>query len=535
MKSFRIFFMLVGLGSLNGSLLAQDIANKSPIGVTLGQPSSEATPAPSEPIRFIRSFVPIRQVGSGVVPPSVVRGARPMLEDELRTPLVPRDLSPAREPKLPSVLHSFLPEPSVNVGVTVLSVKGINTQAVKEKPEAAKAPECLSKTQDGESTVRILSESESRTFFDVRSDPEFYARGEYLHWWARGFRIPPLVTTASAADPADTRGALGFGTTRVLFGDTTVLDGSRSGARFTLGWNCDPCGIYGIEASFFFLGRKSESANFDSSDFPVIGRPFFFLNIGQQSRELTTTPEFNTGNIRVDMSTRLFGAEVNKRLLLWCGCDYKLTGILGFRYLDLNDRLSIEENSFFINDVPAADPNAAPLFSRGDRSFVFDRFETNNRFYGGQIGLDYEMRRDRWVIEGRVKLGFGVTHQTIDIDGGQRITRANGNVQNFVGGLLALDSNIGNHSQNRFGFVPEVGLKVGYDLNDNVRVFAGYDFLYWSSVIRPGDQIDQTLDVNRVPNAGGPFPAVNEARPRVPFTTSSYWAHGFTGGLEFRY
>jgi len=80
-----------------------------------------------------------------------------------------------------------------------------------------------------------------------------------------------------------------------------------------------------------------------------------------------------------------------------------------------------------------------------------------------------------------------------------------------------------------------VGLKVGYDLNDNVRIFAGYDFLYWSSVVRPGDQIDQTLDANRVPNAGGPFPAVNEVRPRVPFTTSSYWAHGFTGGLEFRY
>ena len=78
-------------------------------------------------------------------------------------------------------------------------------------------------------------------------------------------------------------------------------------------------------------------------------------------------------------------------------------------------------------------------------------------------------------------------------------------------------------------------LLTAYDVNNNVRLYAGYDFLYWSSVVRPGDQIDLTLDANRIPNAGGPFPAVNQVRPRVPFTTTSYFAHGVSGGVELRY
>jgi hypothetical protein len=541
MKSFRVSLMLAALGGIAGPMLAQEAPANRSLGVTLGRPASAGQETPAEPIAYMRSFVPIKKANPSAVPPSVVRGARPIMEDELRTPLTPRDLAPARgsrfvqlpQPTLPEIVDKAEPAP-----------QQAPAKNGAEKPEVIKAPvrilgnyetaSDLTLVPKAASEGAILSETEAMGFLDPASDPEFYLRGEYLHWWARGFRVPPLATTASPNDPADTRGTLGVGTTRLLFGDTNVLEGLRSGARITLGWNCDPCGIYGIEASFFFLARKSESANFDSSDFPVIGRPFFFLNIGEPSRELTTTPEFNTGNLRIDMSTSLFGAEINKRALLWCGCDYKLTGMLGFRYLDLSDRLSFEENSNFINDVPAP-ASGAPLFSKGDRSFVFDRFETRNRFYGGQLGLEYETRRERWILEARAKIGLGATHQTIDIDGGQRITRANGNVDSFVGGLYALDSNIGRHSQTRFSVVPEVGFKVGYDVTSNVRVFAGYDFLYWSNVVRPGDQIDTTLDVNRVPNAGGPFPPANQVRPRVPFTTTNYWAHGFTGGLELRY
>jgi hypothetical protein len=124
--------------------------------------------------------------------------------------------------------------------------------------------------------------------------------------------------------------------------------------------------------------------------------------------------------------------------------------------------------------------------------------------------------------------------QSVDIDGSQQIASANRQL-NFVGGLYALPSNIGHHSQTRIGFVPEVGVKFGYDVRPNLRVFVGYDFLYWSNVLRAGDQIDPVLDANQIPNAGGPFPPANQVRPRVPFQTTSYWAQGVSAGLLFRY
>ena len=135
---------------------------------------------------------------------------------------------------------------------------------------------------------------------------------------------------------------------------------------------------------------------------------------------------------------------------------------------------------------------------------------------------------------GFVKLAIGATVQSVDIDGGQQID-SKGTVRTFTGGLYALPSNIGHHTQTRMSFVPELGVKLGYNLNDNVRLFVGYDFLYWSSVMRPGDQIDQTLDLNQVPNSGGPFAPVNQLRPRVPFQTSSFWAQGASAGIMIRY
>src|SRR5205823_3226983 len=122
----------------------------------------------------------------------------------------------------------------------------------------------------------------------------------------------------------------------------------------------------------------------------------------------------------------------------------------------------------------------------------------------------------------RGKLALGVTHQEINISGGQSLTNAAGTAQ-ALGGLLALNSNIGDFSRDRFSVVPELGVNVGYNLTPNLRAFCGYNFLYWSSVVRPGDQIDRGLDITRPPNFAGlqnrieaVQPLVNQVRPAVP-------------------
>ena len=102
---------------------------------------------------------------------------------------------------------------------------------------------------------------------------------------------------------------------------------------------------------------------------------------------------------------------------------------------------------------------------------------------------------------------------------------------------VPLSGNIGSFSQDRFSVVPQVGIRVGYNITPNLRVYVGYDFLYWSSVLRPGDQIDRGLNELAIPNFGSQpgTPAGDPRRPMVPFRDSDFWAQGVNFGLEFRY
>jgi hypothetical protein len=554
MKWFRKTCLWASVGCLGATTpafaqtnwrpLANEPAEVRPvsIGVTLGKP----TPIAPETLRVVNAFVPIGQaapIRQATYSPSprVARGAMPTQADEPKRLSLPNDLLPLAQP---------------NVATPFQPVQGVQpppkdkAKIIEIGPEKIKTPKMSTPPTDSEERIIILQDGgpclvdeQGRSLFGLGfgGDRRLYGSAEMLLWTTRGMHLPPLVTTASPSDPEDTRGALGFGSTRILFGDGNALGGLRPGARFTLGYNLDPCGLCAIEGSFLFLSRKNDGATFDSNSTPVIGRPFFNINTGMQDRELTTSPGIlpgdlfrGQGNLQINMSSTLFGAEVNNRWLLWSGCNFQATGILGFRCLDLSDHLSLTENVVSLRDIPGNAPNP-PISRAGDQILVFDRFDTHNRFYGAQIGANAEWLRGPWSLDAGFKLAFGATQQSVDIDGGQRITSLDGRVQNFVGGLYALPSNIGHHSQTRFGFVPEVGFKLGYNFTDNIRLTVGCDFLCWNSVLRPGDQIDQSLNANIIPNSGAPFPPASQVRPIVPFRTTSYWAAGLNAGLEFRY
>jgi hypothetical protein len=368
----------------------------------------------------------------------------------------------------------------------------------------------------------------------------FYGSAEYLLWWVRGFYLPPLVTTGPATVNEDIRGALGAPGTTLLFGNTNTPSGPISGARFTAGWFLGPCSPWAVEVSGFFLGRQTGDFNTNSAQNPVIARPFFNVNTGMFDRELTATPGILPtdafmlrGAIDVHSTSQLWGLEANLKRILCCGCNYNLSGLVGFRYLDLREGLTITENVTSLAAVQGTN-----VFDPGNQITVVDSFQTHNRFYGGQLGLQGEVRRGRWFLGGNVKLGIGQNHETITISGSQTVETLAGMRQTFNGGLLALPSNSGTFSRDQISFVPQVGLKVGYALTTNLRVFFGYDFLYWTNVVRPGDQIDLALNTSQIPNFNIPpamAPASNQVRPIVPFHSTGFWAQGINAGLEFRY
>jgi len=46
--------------------------------------------------------------------------------------------------------------------------------------------------------------------------------------------------------------------------------------------------------------------------------------------------------------------------------------------------------------------------------------------------------------------------------------------------------------------MPELNLKIGYDITPNLRAYVGYDFLFISSVVRPAEQIDLHVNLNQI-------------------------------------
>ncbi|MCC6417939.1 MAG: BBP7 family outer membrane beta-barrel protein [Gemmataceae bacterium] len=377
----------------------------------------------------------------------------------------------------------------------------------------------------------------------------FYASAEFLMWWIQGQRTPPLVTTSPPETPQaievapgqfmTLQGVLGQPTTTVLFGGDRLNQGMFPGGRFRAGYWLDDCHTCGIDVGGFFLARRSDSFAASSPGTPVIARPFIARtpNGQAESAELTASPGSNpgdlfslSGNIRVNASTRFWGAEANVRHLLCCGCDWRLEGLLGYRYLGLDEDLSITEDVVLLRPINIAS-GALPA---GTRVVIADRFETSNQFHGGQVGVSGEWQRGRWFVGGTVKVALGNMHQTVDINGHTTIAPPGGPRQDFAAGLLAVGSNSGSFSRDRFAVVPEVGLKVGFQLTDSLRAWVGYDFLYVSSVVRPGDQIDRVIDVNQIPIVGGPAPAP-PARPLVPFRATDFWAQGLNLGVEWRY
>ncbi len=239
-------------------------------------------------------------------------------------------------------------------------------------------------------------------------------------------------------------------------------------------------------------------------------------------------PGISTGHVTVTAPSSLWGLDTNLRCNVCLTCDYRFDLLLGFRYLNLFEGLNIEEDVLGSATAPAPFTNALTT--------VNDSFTTHNQFYGGQIGFDSEWKRGPWSLDVRGKLALGATEQQLTINGIESITAANGTTSNFTGGLLALPSNIGSYYKTEFSVVPEVGLTIGYQLTSAIRLFAGYNFLYWTNVARPGEQIDRNLDVTQIPNfnIAGAKPTA-QPTPTVPFKQSDYWAQGIVIGIEFRY
>ncbi len=363
-----------------------------------------------------------------------------------------------------------------------------------------------------------------------------WVSAELLMWWNPSSPVPPLVTTSSP----QFNGILGQGDTRVLLGGS-FGDTYRTGGRIGAGYWFGGGECRGVDARLFWVSPTTATFTANTAAFPLLARPFFNINGGVttpnvgfgQSAEIVAGPGVAVGSVTAQMKSTVWGAEANYRRYLLGNANARLDGLVGYRFLNLREELTISEQ---FARIPGSDPTiGVPAMS----GVITDSFGISNTFHGGQIGVTGTFQRGRWSLDPRATIAFGSVRQELEINGAQVLTFANGMTTTTAGGLLTVPgANIGSFSQDKFAVVPEVGVNLGWQATERLKLSVGYNFLYLSSAVRAGESIDPRLDAARVPNllpAGAGTPLVGVVRPQPQFNTNGYTITGITFGLTYRW
>lgn len=342
-----------------------------------------------------------------------------------------------------------------------------------------------------------------------------WVRGEYLMWWVKD---TPLNFSLVATDNINNPG------TELL--DSERCLGTFSGLRLSGGWWFSDDQLFGVDASWFYLDRRHSdfNASSDATGYPMLVLPFISNAPGTTGAYALpiSTPGTSLGSIQISSALSLWGGEVNGAVCLFREPGLEIVALAGFRYADLIESLNISSLSTDITTNPRS------------VSYLSDGFNTRNQFYGGQVAGRVSWGGSMVSLDLTGKLAIGSTHNTIDIQGTS--SQFGPNLPNgyFPNGFFAQPTNIGRYSGNKVTFMPSLEARLNLQLTPRVRTFVGYDFLYWSQVVRPGSQIDRTLNLTQSATIGtgtlnGP------ASPGPQFNRTDFWTHGVSFGFEVRF
>lgn len=351
-----------------------------------------------------------------------------------------------------------------------------------------------------------------------REDRMGYVNLEFLLWWVKNPSVPTLVTGGDVLDTVP--GAAGQPGTFPLLNNTVHLPVSAGGRLTAFRWLNDNQ-VFGVEATAFAVHLESHDifrSNATRNE-PVIARPFFNVNLDHADADPVGLPFAQVGQLDVIMPSTILSGELNFHLAPAGDSSWQYRYLAGPRYLQLDERLTIKQYSVELAD--------------GQINYVQDEFGTKNRFYGGQIGVGAEYRGGRLLLGVRSKLGFGMTEQRARAEGGTALTQPDGTV-NVVNdrGLLVQPFNAGIQSKKRaFSIVPEVTFNAGLQLSEYLSLYMGYNFLYWTHVVRPGDAMSK--DISLQPCCPEVF--LGAHAPQFNPTDSSIWLQGLNFGLEINF
>ncbi|MCE9565696.1 MAG: BBP7 family outer membrane beta-barrel protein [Planctomycetes bacterium] len=345
--------------------------------------------------------------------------------------------------------------------------------------------------------------------------PRAYAAADYMLFWYTPMNCPTLVQTIPSVlvnDPAAVA-ATNFPTKSQVHYDGV------SGIRLNGGVNFDKTGI---DFGGFLLNERTLTTSLANNGTPVfIGRPFIDSTTGQPTTLNISNPNQYIGGVRSEITSQMFGFEVNAKRSWYTLLADATYLIGGFRYFDLQESIAV---------------NSLSVFPTGDSVRIADSVRTHNSFYGGQIGFTS-------VIGGfapgfgasfTTKSGIGGVNQRVDLVGSNTILQA-GTLTQESGGLFARGLNAGSFSRGQFAYMQDLDIKLTYNFTCAFQVSFGYSLFYISSMVRPGDQVDPVINPNQIRFTNGGMPSVVGPQPAFQWHAHSFVVQGLTFGARLAY
>lgn len=377
--------------------------------------------------------------------------------------------------------------------------------------------------------------------YNSRLAPRWWVNTEYLLWFAQSQpTIFPFVTTSAPI----AGGVIGNTSTQILHASSDLGYNTVSGFRVTGGWFRDDNRRHGWYASGFATEQKANifTAASDLTGQPLLARPFINAGSGLQSVLTVSFPTFVSGGVEVYTSTKTWGAEIGPIVNVYrsCpedeGCLWNIDLLGAFRFLQVDEVLRMSSAS---NVIPGNTlPFDGKLYGAPAQISVVDNFDTVNQFYGGQVGFNSEMRYCRTVLSLGAKIAFGVMHERLEINGTSTLVSGpfpNSTRSVVRSGLFANSTNNGRFNDDEFAVIPEITAGLGYTWRSWLTTHIGYNFMFVSRVVRPGNVYNPAVDPAVIPTSpsfglGGGVPVAN------PFMTKSeFWLQGVNFGFTVRY
>ena len=390
----------------------------------------------------------------------------------------------------------------------------------------------------------------------VAPNHRFWFRGEYLLWRMSGTlmdsgtntfpairnimpwntRVQNVVTRDGVPqDPANDplgQNTINLGLAQLaprLFSGTNLEVKDRHGARLTAGfWLTDEIGA---EASYFQLETRNAAFTALASANPVVfqtGLTNFdvITNPNPPPPDTVTATPQTVGaafNAQINGTTwnRLWGGELNLRKRGYAVGTTQFDAIFGFRYLSYDEVLDLAQALSVGGSAAVA--GATVL---GGNTLLLSSMSAQNRFYGFQVGGQFDTQIWDFSVGGRAKIAVGGMNQ----------------VYRFAEAALSdLDpipfevypSQEIRESRTRLDWVPELSAWVAYDVTSFFRLSVGYDVIFINRIMRPNGNPLSSYGNGTIQNLGTSQAVFGPAVSN--FVENRLFVYGPSFGAEIRF